>query len=558
MARLDRLGPAKEVAQIGAAIGREFSHALLFAVMRKPEAELGSALGRLIETGLLFRQGVPPYATYFFKHALVRDAAYSTLLREPKRALHARIAETLEGQFVDIAENQPELLARHWTEAGHIEKAARLSGKAGQRSMERSALVEAAEQLTRALDQIAMLPATAALRREEIKLQVAAITPLLHVKGYAAAETGAAVERARLLIERATALGEPPEDPLLLFSVLYGHWVANLVAFNGDVVRKLAGQFLALAEKQKATVPRMIAHRLMGLSLVHTGDIVDGRSHLNYALKLYDPAEHRPLATRFGQDVGVAILSWKSVSLWLLGYPEAALADAEEAIKLAREISHAATLMYALAFATWTHIQCGNYAAASAQADEGIAVADERGIVLWRGFGMMNQGQVFSLTGRASDAVQMITSAMTRLRSTGTTMWMPLWLSYLTKDYAELGQLDDAWRCVGEAMKAVEATKEKWYEAEIHRIAGEITLMSPVPDTAKADAHFQRALAAAREQQAKSWELRSAISAARLWRDQGRRQQARDLLAPVYGWFTEGFNTLDLKHAKALLDELAP
>jgi class 3 adenylate cyclase/predicted ATPase len=558
MARLDRLGPAKEVAQIGAAIGREFSHALLVAVMRKTEAELAPALGRLIQTGLLFRQGMPPYAIYFFKHALVRDAAYSTLLREPKRALHARIAETLEGQFVDIAENQPELLARHWTEAGHIEKAARLSGKAGQRSMERSALVEAAEQLTRALDQIATLPSTAALRREEIKLQVAAITPLLHVKGYAAAETGAVVERARLLIERATALGEPPEDPLLLFSVLYGLWVANLVAFNGDVVRELAGQFLALAEKQKAIVPRMIAHRLMGLSLVHTGDVVNGRSHLNYALKLYDPAEHRPLATRFGQDVGVAILSWRSVSLWLLGYPEAALADAEEAIKLAREISHAATLMYALAFATWTHIQCGNYAAASAQADEDVAVADERGIVLWRGFGMMNQGQVLSLTGRASDAVEMITSAMTRLRSTGTTMWMPLWLLYLTRDYAELGQLDNAWRCIGEAMRAVETTKEKWCEAEIHRTAGEIALMSPVPDPAKADAYFQRALAVAREQQAKSWELRVAISAARLWRDQGRRQQARDLLAPVYAWFTEGLNTLDLKHAKALLDELAP
>ena len=193
MARLDRLGPAKEVAQIGAAIGREFSHALLAAVARKPEAELRSALDRLIAAGLLFRQGVPPHATYLFKHALVQDAAYGTLLREPRRALHARIAETLESQFAEIAENQPELLARHCTEAGLIEKAARLWGKAGQRSLERSALVEAVEQLTRALDQIATLPATPALRREQIKLQVALITPLIHVKGYAAPETKAAV-----------------------------------------------------------------------------------------------------------------------------------------------------------------------------------------------------------------------------------------------------------------------------------------------------------------------------------------------------------------------------
>ena len=227
MARLDRLGPAKEVAQIGAAIGREFSHALLAAVVRKPEAELESALDRLIAAGLLFRQGVPPHATYLFKHALVQDAAYGTLLREPRRALHARIAETLESQFAEIAENQPELLARHCTEAGLIEKAAGLWGKAGQRSLARSALVEAIEQLTRALDQIAALPATPALRREQIKLQVALINPLIHVKGYAAPETKAAVERARLLIEQAEALGEPPEDPLLLFSVLYGFWVAN-------------------------------------------------------------------------------------------------------------------------------------------------------------------------------------------------------------------------------------------------------------------------------------------------------------------------------------------
>ena len=348
MARLDRLGPAKEVAQIGSAIGREFSHALLASVARKSEAELGSALDRLVQAGLLFRQGVPPQASYLFKHALVQDAAYGTLLREPRRALHARIAEAIESQFAETAESQPEILARHCTEAGLIEKAAGLWGKAGQRSLDRSALVEAAAQFTRALEQIATLPGTPALRREQIKLQVALITPLIHVKGYAAAETKAAAEQARLLIEQAEALGEPPEDPLLLFSVLYGFWVANFVAFNGDVVRDLAAQFLALAEKQRATVPLMIGHRLMGTSLLFTGDIAEGRAHFDQAIALYDPAEHRPLATRFGQDVGVAILSYRSLALWLLGYPEAALADADHALKDAREIGQAATLMYAL------------------------------------------------------------------------------------------------------------------------------------------------------------------------------------------------------------------
>ena len=249
MARLDRLGPAKEIAQIGATIGREFSDALMVAVAGKPEAELQSALGRLIAAGLLFRQGVPPHATYLFKHALVQDAAYGTLLREPRRRLHARIAETIETQFAEIAERQPELLARHCTEAGQIEKAAGLWGKAGQRSLERSALVEAVEQLTRALTQIATLPGTPALRREEIKLQVALITPLMHIKGYTAPEAKAAMERARLLIEQTETFEEPPEDPLLLFSVLYNFWIANYAAFNGDVIRKLAAQFLALAEK---------------------------------------------------------------------------------------------------------------------------------------------------------------------------------------------------------------------------------------------------------------------------------------------------------------------
>ena len=520
MARLDRLGSAKEVAQIGAAIGREFSHSLLAAVVRKREAELdvGAALDRLIAAGLLFRQGVPPHATYFFKHALVQDAAYGTLLREPRRALHARIAETLETQFVGIAESQPELLARHCTDAGLIEKAADLWGKAGQRSLERSALLEAVAQLTRALAQFATLPGTPALRREQIRLQVALITPLLHVKGYAAPETKAAmVDQARLLIEQAEALGEPPQDPLLLFSVLYSFWVARFVAFNGDVMRELAAQFLALAEKQGATVPLMIGHRLMGMSLLNTGDIAEGRPHLDQALALYDPAEHRPLAARFGQDVAVAILSFRSTALWLLGYPEAALADTDRALKHAREIGQAATLMYALTATLITLVHCGNYATATMQFEELVALTDEKGSSFWKALGTMMQGCVLAMTGKASDAIHVITSGATALRSTGSTMWLPLCLSYLARAHAELGQFNDAWRCMGEAATAMETTKEKWFEAEVNRIAGEIALKSPEADAARAKTYFERALAVARKQQAKSWELR----AARAWRGSG-------------------------------------
>jgi class 3 adenylate cyclase len=259
MARLDRLGSAKEVAQIGAAIGREFSHALLAALARKPEPAINSALDGLIAAGLLFQQGVPPHASYLFKHALVQEAAYGTLLREPRRALHARIAETIESQFTEIAERQPELLARHCTEAGLVEKGALLWGKAGQRSLERSAFAEATEQLRRALDQIATLPATPALRRDQVNFQIVLINSLQHVKGFGT-ETTAAIERANLLIEQALALGESPEDPLLLFLVRYNLWLANLFAAKCDLCRELAERTLAFAEKQKALVPRVIGH----------------------------------------------------------------------------------------------------------------------------------------------------------------------------------------------------------------------------------------------------------------------------------------------------------
>jgi len=254
--------------------------------------------------------------------------------------------------------------------------------------------------------------------------------------------------------------------------------------------------------------------------------------------------------------VGAATLSWKSLASWLLGYPQAALADAEHALVVAREIGHSATLMYVLNFSAWTHIYCGNHATTNALVDEFSALKDQTGSVFWGAWGMMQRGCLLALTGKASDAVQTITCGITAMRSTGTTMWMPFWQSYLARANAEIGQPDDARRCIGEAMAAVETAKERWCEAEVNRIAGEIALLSPEPDVAKAEAYFERALTVAREQQAKSWELRAAMSLARLWRDQGNRDEARDLLTPVYGWFTEGFDTLDLKEAKALLDAL--
>jgi predicted ATPase len=395
------------------------------------------------------------------------------------------------------------------------------------------------------------------LRREEIRFQVAPITPLIHIQGYTAPETKAAAERAHLLIERAEALGEPPEDPLLLFSALYGIWVVNLVAFNRDVCRALAVQFLALAEKQGATVPLMMGHRLMGMALVPSGDIVEGRAHFDRAIELYDPASHRQLATHFGQDIRVAILSFRSWALWLLGFPDAALADVQHALEDAREIRHAASLMYALTNTSTTLSLHRSHTRATAQLDQVAAMAAEQGSVQWKVTGMGMRGSVLAQTGKAADAVQIITEAIGAWRRMGSTLFLPWWTSHLAWAFAELGKVDDAWRCIDDAMATIETTKERWFEAEARHIAGEIALMSPPPDAAKAEKYFEGALAVARAQQAKSWELRAAMSMARLWRDQGKSQQARELLAPVYGWFTEGFDTRDLKEAKALLEQLA-
>jgi tetratricopeptide (TPR) repeat protein len=417
---------------------------------------------------LLFRQGTPPHETYLFKHALVQDAAYGTLLRQPRRALHARIAETLESRFADIAEAQPELLARHCTEAGLIEKAAVLWGKAGQRSLARAALAEGKEQINRALDEIATLPTTQALRREEIKLEVA---------------------------------------------------FANALAL--------------------------------------TGDLVGGKEHYDRALAIYDPAEHGQLTTRSGRDIGATLLSFRSSCVWQLGYTTASRRDAERAVKNARETGQAANLMYPLFHAFVDHIRCGDYAVAHTHVVELLALAHEREAPFWEALGTAARGWLFTQTGNASDAVAAITSGITSLRSTGAVLYEPWHLWYLAMAYADLGQPDDARRCIDDAMEKVERSKEKWCEAEVHRIAGEIALKSPQPDATKAEKYFERALEVARQQQAKSWELRAAMSMARLWRDQGKREEARELLAPVYGWFTEGFDTRDLKEAKELLEELA-
>jgi predicted ATPase len=293
-----------------------------------------------------------------------------------------------------------------------------------------------------------------------------------------------------------------------------------------------------------------MGHRLTGASSLFTGDIAKGRAQLDQAIALYHPAEHHSVATRFGQDPGVAILSDRSWALWLLGYPEVALRDADDALGNAREMGQAATLMYALSRAPILSTLCGNRAAATAQAQELIALAEEKGSSIWKTRGMVYKGGALVASGRPSDAIQMITAGIAALLSMGATFLMPFYLPYLARAYAELRQFEEAWRSIGKAITAVETTKERWCEPDIYRTAAELALLSPEPDAVKAEVHFERAIAIAREQKARSWELRAAIGMARLWCDQDKRQQARDLLAPIYDWFTEGFDTLDLKRLR--------
>jgi predicted ATPase len=370
-------------------------------------------------------------------------------------------------------------------------------------------------------------------------------------------ETKAAIEQARLLIEQAEALGEPPEDPLLLFSVLYGVYISSFGAFDGDALRDVTAHILELAERQTASFPRVIGHNFVAHSSILSGELADARAHFDQALALYDPDAHRHLATRFGEDQNVPSLVFRAWAAWLLGFPEAALCDADDALKSARAAGQARTLMFALIHSAEPLIHCGHYSRASVHLQELGALAEKKAARFWTINRTLAQGFLFAVTGEPSNAVEMITSGIAAMRATGHTRSIPWWLSHLALAHVDLDQLDDAQRCIGEALDAIEKTKERWCEAEANRLAGGIALKTAQPDVEKAQTYFDRALAVARQQQAKSWELRAAMSLARLWRSQGKVQQARELLAPVYRWFTEGFDTPDLKEAKALLNELA-
>jgi len=549
LARLDRLAPVRHVAQIGAVIGRQFSYALLQAASRLPEDELQAALARLVASELVFQRGTPPEAIYTFKHALVQDAAHDSLLRNARRQLHAQIAEALESHFPEIIEGQPELLAQHYAEAGLIEKSIAYWGKAGRRSVARSTMAEAAAQFQKGLDQLALLPDTQERQGQELEFWSALGAVLIAVKGQAAPETGHAYARARELWAR---LGSPSG----FLQIPFGQSRYHMYRGEFDLAQRLAEDLLRLSGQRNDSAGLVLGHCSSGRNLSLVGSFASSRSHLEEALALYDPVSHRVLVREAGVDPQVLSQAFLGIVLFCLGYPDQALAQSRAAIAEARQLAHPPSLASALAIGAGLLSLVGHDAALKACADEVIALTTEQGFSFWRAHGAACRGWVKVKTGKVAEGISLLRSGLAAYRATGAELGVPDFLALLARAYEITGQIKEAMTQLNDALQVVERTDERWFEAELYRQKGHLLLRQGHAEAA--EELYRKALGIAQEQKAKLWESRAAVSVARLWCDQGRRGEARDLLAPVYGWFTEGFDTPDLIEAKELLEELQP
>jgi class 3 adenylate cyclase/predicted ATPase len=548
MARLDRLSSVRRVAQIGAAIGREFSYQLLRAVSCLPNEELQTALARLVASELVFQRGTPPDAAYAFKHALVQDAAHGSLLRSARQQLHAQIAEALETRFPELMDYQPELFAQHYAEAGLIEKSAAYWGKAGHSSAARSAMAEASAQLQKGLDQLALLPDTPERRRQELEFSSALGAVLHAVKGYAAPETGHAYARARVLWEQ---LGSPLE----FLQVPYGQSVYHMGRGEIDLAQRLNEDLLRLSRDRNDSAGLVLGHLSSGRDLMLVGRFASSQSHLEDGIAIYDPISHRSLGRQAGSgDPRVNLQAYLAIVLFCLGFPDQALAQSSAAIVEARRLGHPASLTLSLSLGTLPLSLVGDDVALDERADQLVGVATEQGFPVWRAMGTIHRGWVMVKNDNVTRGISLLRSGWAAYRATGTDMWTPYNTALLAKACEIAGQIEEALTLLDDALQIVESTGQRWFAAELNRHKGRLLLEQGRAEAA--ERLYRKALSIAQEQEAKLWELRAATSLARLRRYQGRRPEARDLLAPVYGWFTEGFGTPDLKKAKALLDEL--
>jgi class 3 adenylate cyclase/tetratricopeptide (TPR) repeat protein len=550
MARLDRLGPAKEVAQIGAAIGREFPHALLAAVTRKPQAELDSALDRLIAAGLLFRQGLPPHATYLFKHALVQDAAYGTLLREPRRTLHVSIVETIESQFPEIGENQPELLARHCAAADLPESAVEYWFKAGKRAENRSANIEVVNALSQGIELVQSLPPTPERSRRELDFYLALAPAVAATRGYSAPETQSVFLHARDLLADGGTLAEQ-------MAVLWGAYNTHNARGETIAARQVAQQILTLASQHEHVGMSALGHRFMGFTLSRLGAFVDARFHYQRVLDLCVTNQETITAfRRFGVDDHAVSLSGFSITLWILGYAKQAATAGEQALARARKLELPFTTALVLQYEAFLGALSANRESALAHVTELIGYSKKNGYLEYEQRAHVIEGILLTQCGDAQHGIEVLRNAIAALDKISSRVHRTAYLGFLASAYASIGQPQVGLSSLDDAIQESGKNDERFFEAELNRLRGELLLL--LGKKQEAEAELQHALKIARQQQARAWELRAAMSLARLWRDEGIRQQAYDLLASIYGWFTEGFDTRDLKDAKALLEDLVP
>jgi len=485
---------------------------------------------------------------YSFKHALVQDAAHGSLLRSTRQRLHAQIAEALEAHSLELKNTQPELLAQHYAEAGLIEKSVTFWGKAGHRSAARSAMTEAATQFQKGLDALALLQDNPERRRLELELWSAFAAVLNAVKGFAAPETGRAYARARALWEQ---LGSPME----FLGVPVGQSRYHLVHGELDLAQRLDEDLLRLSRQCNNSAGLVLSRTSSGRNQWICGRFASSRSHLEEALALYDPISHRSLVHQAGFHPHVDSQAFLGIVLLCLGYPHQALAQSNLAIAEARELAHPPSLAVSLNMGTLPLWLVGDNAALDQRAHELAAVAVEQSFPLWRAAGMIFCGWVMVKNGDVAQGMSLLRRGSAAYRATGAEAWAPQNAAFLAKACEIAGQIEEAVAQLDDALQIVERTGVRWIAAELNHHKGQLLLRQGHAETA--EELYCKALSIAREQEAKMWELRAAVSLARMRRDQGRHAEARDLLTPVYGWFTEGFDTTDLKEAKALLDQLA-
>ena len=549
-ARLDRLGPVKEIAQMGAAIGREFSYRLLAAVAPLSAPSLQTALAQLAAPELIFVRGEPPDSTYVFRHAMVQDAAYGTLVRRKRQQLHNRIADAIEEGFPETVETQPELLAHHLVQAGLTERAIGYLRKAGQRSIGRSANAEAIRHLTQALELLQSQPAGPARTRAALGLEAMLSQAMIAGYGYAARETAEMLLRAKGHIDDQT-------DPSQKLTILYGIWACHYV--RGEVARQTgaAAEFLGEAERHNDPAALCVAHRIIGTTHVTKGEFTAALPYLEQARALHE-SQHAPLQFQYGQDVGAAALCYLSWTLWHLGYVDQALKVAVDALKRAEELSHPHTRAFTICHARgMIDIFRRNSGGMRSYAGSVVSLCQEHGLSHWLACGRILEGWAAINEGEIDHGIKLFRAGVAAWREAGARLWLPLFLALEAEIYAKEGRVEAALDAIEQAIAISEETGEHYCLAEILRVKA--SLLSETNGSGDQVGIFLvKSLEIARTQQARCWELRTACDLASLWQRDGRTREAMRLLQPIYAQFTEGFDTADLQRAKLILDCLKP